>query len=249
MPCQTPSQRQFMPANCHEMNDPAPGAAAARRFDAMLSALQLDLPAPRRQELEQLPLVELAGNTRVFDSATRCTGFPLLMSGQVRVYRPLANGRNIELYRVGPSEPCILSLGCMLGGGAYPACGVSVGPTMLVVLPPAMFEHWMAEVVPFRTAMFRLLGERLVRVMQLVEDVSSTRLEARLAAALLTHLGPDMTQPAKVTHQQLADALGTVREMTSRLLDDLARRGILVLGRGCITVTDPEQLRRLAHAR
>lgn len=215
----------------------------------MLSALQLDLPALRRQELAQLPQVELAGNTQVFDSATRCAGFPLLLSGQVRVYRPLANGRSIELYRVGPSEPCILSLGCMLGGGDYPACGVSVGPTMLVVLPPPMFERWMADVVPFRTAMFRLLGERLVGVMQLVEDVSSTRLETRLAAALLTYLDPDMAQAARVTHQQLADALGTVREMTSRLLDDLARRGILELGRGRITVIDPEQLRRLANAR
>ncbi|MES2150072.1 MAG: Crp/Fnr family transcriptional regulator [Pseudomonadota bacterium] len=231
------------------MNERAADAAKARRIETMLVALQLDLPAPLRQELAQLPLIELAANTQVFDSATRCAGFPLLMSGQVRVYRPLLNGRSIELYRVAPSEPCILSLGCLLGGGDYPACGVSVGPTMLVVLPPPMFEHWMAEVVPFRTAMFRLLGERLVSVMQLVEEVSSTRLEARLAAALLTHLGPDLAQPALVTHQQLADALGTVREMTSRLLDDLARRGILVLGRGRITVIDPEQLRRLAEAR
>jgi len=211
-------------------------------------SLLASLPEHLLQRLAQLPVVELAAGAPVFDRSARCGGFPLLLSGAVRVFRPLANGRSIELYRVAPSEPCILSLGCLLGGGAYPACGIAAEPTTMVVMPPPMFDECMAMVAPFRNAMFRTLGERLVNVMLLVEEVATLRLDARLAAALLAHDAPGGA-PILITHQQLADELGTVREMISRLLDDFARQRMLVLGRGRIEVIAPGQLRQLCAAR
>lgn len=224
----------------------APGV----RMAGLLASLQASLPQHLLSQLEQLPVIELPAGAQVFDRSARCGGFPLLLTGAVRVFRPLANGRSIELYRVAPSEPCILSLGCLLGGGAYPACGITAEPTTMVVMSPSMFDECMAEVVPFRTVMFRMLGERLVNVMLLVEEVATLRLDARLAAALLTHAAlKGGAAPILITHQQLADELGTVREMISRLLDDFARQGMLALGRGRIEVTAPQQLRQLADTR
>ncbi len=230
-------------------------ATASDRLSAMLAALSspqsmlASLPQPLLRELAQLPVIELPTGAPVFDRSARCRGFPLLLAGAVRVYRPLANGRSIELYRVAPSEACILSLGCLLGGDAYPACGVTCEPTTMVVMPPPMFEQWMATVAPFRSAMFRMLGERLVNVMLLVEEVSTLRLDVRLAAALLAHDAQQGGAVIPITHQQLADELGTVREMISRLLDEFARQGMLVLARGRIEVIARQQLRRLAEAR
>jgi CRP/FNR family transcriptional regulator, anaerobic regulatory protein len=216
----------------------------------ILSALQFDLPDPLRLGLAQLRVVECAAGDAVFDAHQRCGGFPLLLSGEICVFRPLANGRSIELYRVAPSEPCILSLGCLLGGGLYPACGVAARPTRMLVMPPPMFEEWMASVVPFRTAMFRLLGERLVSVMELVEEVVTLRLDTRLAAALLAQVqrGAD-TASIAVTHQQLADGLGTVREMVSRVLDGFARQGLVALTRGRVELLSVQRLRALAQLR
>ncbi len=222
--------------------------AIAGTISAMLSSLQMSLPEHLLRELARLPVYERSAGETVFDDSARCAGFPLLLAGSVRVFRPLANGRSIELYRVGPSEPCILSLGCLLGGGVYPACGVAAQASRMLVMPPAMFDEWTATVPPFRTAVFRLLGERLVSVMQLVEEVTSLQLDVRLAAALLGHAGADGGR-ISITHQQLADELGTVREMISRVLDELARQGILALARGRIDVLVPEQLRKLAAAR
>jgi CRP/FNR family transcriptional regulator, anaerobic regulatory protein len=213
------------------------------------SPLLATLPQPLLQQLAQLPLVQLAAGTPVFERHARCGGFPLLLSGAVRVFRPLANGRSIELYRVAPDQPCILSLGCLLGGDAYPACGITAEPTTMVIMPPQMFDECMATVAPFRTALFRLLGERLVNVMLLVEEVATLRLDARLAAALLAHAAHHGNAPIPVTHQQLADELGTVREIISRLLDDFARQQMLLLGRGRIEVIAAGKLRQLADAR
>jgi CRP/FNR family transcriptional regulator len=207
------------------------------------------LPEHLLIKFAQLPLITLPAATPVFDCNARCAGFPLLLSGSVRVFRPLANGRNIELYRVVPSEPCILSLGCLLGGGAYPAFGATAEPTTMVVMPPPMFEECMATAAPFRSEMFRILGERLVNVMLLVEEVATLRLDVRLAAALLARDVDNQGAPLRITHQQLADELGTVREVISRVLDDFARQQMLVLGRGRIELLAPEHLRQLVDAR
>lgn len=205
------------------------------------------LPATVLAQLAVLPVHDFAAGTMLFDVNASCSGFPLLLSGAVRVFRPLANGRRIDLYRVTPDAPCILSLGCLLGGGHYPACGVTSEPTRVVVMPAALFNDCLNTIPAFRSTMFHALGQRLVNVMTLVEDVASLRLDTRLAAALLAHSKVHRGQPGviAITHQQLADELGTVREMVSRLLDGFAQQGWLTLARGRIEILDADGLHGL----
>lgn len=205
------------------------------------------LPQRVQQQLSALPVLELLSGTRVFETSARCGGFPVLLSGMVRVFKHLANGRRIELYRVTPDQPCILSLGCLLGSSEYPASGITQGVTRMVLMPPSLFNQCLAENVEFRTALFRTLGDRLVHTMELVEEIATMRLDVRLASALLAHGAAD--KRISMTHQDLADELGTVREMVSRLLDDFSQQGMVVLGRGRIDIVDAAALRRLAENR
>ncbi|HJV88360.1 MAG TPA: Crp/Fnr family transcriptional regulator [Noviherbaspirillum sp.] len=204
------------------------------------------LPEDVLQQLSRQPVIELPPGTKVFEKNSDCAGLPIILTGSVRVFKDLANGRRIELYRVTPSEPCILSLGCMLGGGRYPASGVTFGSTQMILMPVALFIECMASQAAFRNAMFRALADRLVNTMELVEEIATLRLDVRLAAALLAY---ESDSQIAVTHQQLADELGTVREMISRVLDDFAHQGLVILGRGKITLADPARLRALANTR
>ena len=215
--------------------------------------LQTLSPAVAKQ-LSTLQVLELPGGTPVFEVRMKCAGFPIILSGTVRVFKHLANGRRIELYRVTPDEPCILSLGCLLGDAQYPAAGVTAGPTRIIVMPPALFNECLASDERFRTSIFRALGDRLVNTMELVEEVATLKLDVRLASALLAHEksakpGPDGRRLIAMTHQELADELGTVREMISRLLDDFEGQGMVELGRGRIGVCDGAKLRTLAATR
>lgn len=212
------------------------------------------LPAPVLGQLSTLPVLELPAGTQVFDTGMQCAGFPILLSGMVRVFRHLANGRRIELYRVTPDEACILSLACVFSGGPYPATGVTSVATRMIVMSPALFNRCLAVDERFRTAIFRALGDRLVHTMELVEEVATLRLDVRLASALLAH-GQEAKPPAEdgpvisITHQELADELGTVREMVSRLLDDFAAQGMVEPGRGRIRIRDVAKLQALAAMR
>jgi CRP/FNR family transcriptional regulator, anaerobic regulatory protein len=224
--------------------------AAASSSLATQPLLQ-SLPPAVVAQLAAQPVIDLPSGTPVFESSAKCGGFPVILSGMVRVFKHLANGRRIELYRVTPSEPCILSLGCLLGDSRYPASGVTYGPTRMIVMPPALFTQCLAEHADFRTAMFRTLGNRLVNTMELVEEIATLRLDVRLAASLLAHAATteNGSSHIAITHQELADELGTVREMISRLLDDFFHQKMVALGRGRIQIVDAARLRALAGTR
>jgi CRP/FNR family transcriptional regulator len=103
-----------------------------------------------------------------------------------------------------------------------------------------VFTAWLAQPA-FRAWVLGLFAERMADLTALVDAVAFHRLDQRLAAALLGH-GPELA----VTHQQLADTLGTVREIVTRLLRRFEREGWVELGRERVRILDSAALRRHA---
>ena len=201
------------------------------------------LPAERLAAL--LPpqaIMHLPAGAQVFAENQPCQGFPLLLEGSVKVIKLAASGRELMLYRVVPGGSCIISSSCLLGHTDYNARGIAETPLTLAALPVGAFAALMVEHTPFRDFVFHLFADRIGELMQLVEEVAFARLDQRLAKLLLarneTVLG--------VTHQQLADELGSVREIVSRLLKGFAEQGLVTLGREQITITDRPGLQKLA---
>ncbi len=178
--------------------------------------------------------------TVLFEQGAPCRGFPMLLSGNVRVARGSPGGRSIELYRVSPGELCVVSTSCLFGHVPVTAHGEATEPTDLVLLTPTGFERWSAN-ADFRRFVFGVFADRLADLMQLAEAVAFQRLDQRLAHALLGH-GREL----RSTHQALADELGTVREIVTRLLKRFERAGWVALGRERIEVLDGAALRALA---
>jgi CRP/FNR family transcriptional regulator len=202
-----------------------------------------DLPAERLEALlAQGRLVRAPRGSAVFGEREACRGFPLLLEGSVRVVKAAPNGREIVLYRVEPGEGCVLSGGCLLAHADYAATGIASAESVIFLMPPAFFEELMLGFAPFRRFVFAMYGQRLAEVATLVEEVAFRRLDARLAQ-LLVRRGPVV--PA--THQSLADELGSVREIVSRLLRGFEERGWVELGRERVTLRDPKALAGLAR--
>jgi CRP/FNR family transcriptional regulator, anaerobic regulatory protein len=176
--------------------------------------------------------------TALFSSGSPCSGFPMLLSGTVRVTRINPQGREVQLYRVKPGESCIMSTGCLLGNIEYGATGIAEAEVKLVVLPPALFNQLMSGNVAFRHYVFALFSERLAGMMELVEAVTFQRLDRRLAALLL-----ERGEVVHASQQKLADDIGTVREMVGRVLRNFEDRGLVALGREQVRVVDPAGLR------
>jgi CRP/FNR family transcriptional regulator len=180
----------------------------------------------------------LPRGTLIFTEETPCVGFPLVLRGSIRVFKVSATGRELPLYRVGPGESCIISTVCLIGKIAYEARAEAETETEVAVLTPAQFSRLLGD-ASFQRFVFALFSRRLSDLMILVDALAFKRLDQRLALLLAT--GP---RTRRVTHQAIADELGTVREIASRLLKEFERAGLLRLGRGRIEVLDADGLRR-----
>jgi CRP/FNR family transcriptional regulator len=195
-----------------------------------------------RTLLAEAQLLHAPAGATLFDARQPCRGFPLLLEGSVRVTKNAPNGREILLYRVEPGQGCILSGGCLLGHSDYSATGTAEEEVTLLSIPPPVFQQLLLGHEPFRNFIFAMYGERLAEVIELVEEVAFRRLDARLAQ-LLIRRGPVLED----THQRLADELGSVREIVSRLLRSFEHRGWVRLERERITVLDPKSISELAR--
>ena len=220
---------------------PAPLLPEAWRQHPALA--QLD-PVERDAVLaEQAQRMAVPAGTLLFAEGGRCGGFPLLLAGEIRVARGSPQGRTLERYRVRPGDICVVSTACLQQGMPLFAHAISTQPCELLMLQRAGLERWLAH-PGFRSTLIGTLAGRLADLMQLVEAVAFQRLDQRLAGALLGR-GPVLG----LTHQALADEVGTVREIVSRLLRRFEQQGWLSLGRERITVLDPAALRALAGGR
>ena len=193
--------------------------------------------------LARAELVDVPAGTSLFGEGSVCRQFPLVMRGSIRVAK-CGEGRELQLYRVAPGETCILTSSCLVGGTDYPATGMVETDARLVVLPKAVFEDLLATHAPFRQYVFGLFAERLTELMGLVEAVAFHKLDRRVAGALLGR-----GRAVAMTHQQLADEVGSVREIVTRVLRNFADQGFVKLGRGSIEVLDAAGLRRTAEGR
>lgn len=189
--------------------------------------------------LAPLPVMTVPATTLLFRELDPCQGFPLLLDGEVRVCRAASSGRELELYRVLPGEMCLVSSAGLFAGEPLTARGIATMPTTLVLLPPHAFRSALADPA-FRDFVLGLFASRMAELTGLIEAIAFQRLDSRLAASLLGH----GTQ-RRTTHQALADELGTVREIITRLLHRFEREGMVELSRECITIKNSAGLRAL----
>jgi len=209
---------------------------------AQLSRLYPDLDAGGLEDAarNEALVAEVPAGTVLFTESAACAGFPLLISGEVRVYRSSAEGRQLELYRVVPGDLCLVSSASLFRSQPMTASAVATKPTRMLLIPPRLFERWL-EQPAFRNFVMAMYADRLADLTILIDAIAFQRLDQRLAAALLGR-GRDLA----VTHQALADELGTVREIITRLLRRFERDGWIELSRERIRVVDSTALREIA---
>jgi CRP/FNR family transcriptional regulator len=185
--------------------------------------------------------LQVPPDTVLFSENAACQGFPLVLQGEIKVSRSSADGRSLELYRVVPGELCLVSSACLFRSQPLSAHGITTKASTLLLIPPDIFMRWL-ETPAFRNEVLGLFAERMADLTSLIDAVAFHKLDRRLAAALLGH-----GQQRAVTHQTLANELGTVREIVTRLLRRFEREGWVTLGREQIHIINSTALRDFSH--
>lgn len=169
----------------------------------------------------------------IYTEGDACSAIAFLLSGEIRVFKTAEGGREITLYEIGRGETCILNASCILADTPYPANAVSLKSGSMLLVSADTFRKLMDLSQEMRYFVFDIMSRRLATVMALVEEVAFGRMDVRLKDYLSDKAD---NRVIMTTHQRIADDLGTSREVVSRLLKDLERKGILTLSRNEITL-------------
>jgi len=203
-----------------------------------------ELPADLAQRIEQEGvLIQAPAGRELFGEGTPCTHFPLLIEGTIRATKSSPEGHEILLYRLNPGESCVITVVALLGATPYPASASAETDLTFYGIPRPLFLELVLKSQPFRVFVFEFLSRRMAHLMALIDDVAFRRVDQRLASSLLRQ-----PEPLAVTHQMLADELGTTREVVSRTLASFQESGVLRLGRKRIEILDRLALSRIYRA-
>lgn len=184
--------------------------------------------------------VQIPARREIFWSGDRVDAIALLISGIVRVYKIGESGREITLYRFGEGESCVITANAILNTQDFPAIAVVEKDAEAVMIPAESFSDWVRRYDPWRNFVFQLNSQRLASVMEIVDEVAFQRMDRRIASFLLERY--EAQNPIPITHQAIANELGSSREVVSRLLEDFANREMVRLTRGKIEILASDKL-------
>ena len=176
----------------------------------------------------------------IFVEGDQVDGIALMMSGVVRVYKLGETGREITLYRFGEGESCVITANAILNQQDFPAIAQVEQDAEAVMIPAEVFSNWVKQYDPWRDFVFGLVSDRLASVMEIVDEVAFQRMDRRVASFLLNR--SELQNPILITHQEIANEIGSSREVISRLLEDFSNRELVRLSRGEIQILDFEGL-------
>ena len=174
-----------------------------------------------------------------------CTGLLMIRSGQLRAYILSDEGREITIYRLFERDMCLFSASCILRSIQFEVSVQAERDTWLWIIPAEVYRGVMEESAPVANYTNELMASRFSEVMWLMEQVMWKSMDRRLAAFLAEEASIEGSGELRLTHETIANHLGTHREVVTRMLRYFQSEGMVELSRGRVTILNEEKLRAL----
>ena len=183
--------------------------------------------------------------TLIHNGSMDCTGLLLVKSGQLRAYILSDEGREITIYRLFDMDMCLFSASCMMRSIQFEVTIKAEKDTELWVIPAEIYKSIMEESAPVANYTNELMAARFSDVMWLMEQVMWKSLDKRVAAFLLEESTIEGTNELKITNENIANHLGSHREVITRMLRYFQNEGMVRLSRGTVIILDERKLEEL----
>ena len=174
-----------------------------------------------------------------------CTGLLLVKAGQLRAYILSDEGREITIYRLFDRDLCLFSASCIMRSIQFEVTIQAEKDTDLWVIPAEVYQDIMETSAPVANYTNELMASRFSEVMWLMEQVMWKSLDKRVAAFLLEEVSIEGTSHLKITHETIANHLGSHREVITRMLRYFQNEGMVKLSRSSIEITNAKKLEEI----
>ena len=177
-----------------------------------------------------------------------CIGVLLIHSGQLRAYSISGEGREVTLYRLFERDICIFSASCVMPNIMFDILIEAEKDTDVWVIPPSVYRTVGEESAPMANYTNQIIASRFSDVMWTMDQIMWKSFDKRLAAFLVEESVLEGTLELKITHEKIANHMGTAREVVTRMLRYFQNEGMVKLTRGAVELLDVERLEKLNNS-
>ena len=187
-------------------------------------------------------------DTRIHDSGADCLGLVVMKAGQLRAYILSEDGREITIGRLFEYDVSLLSASCVMPDLQFNVMIEAEKDSCFWSIPACLFKNLIDESLAVSNYSRNLLSSNFSELMWLMEQIMWKSFDKRLAAFLLEESQVDNSTVLKITHEKIANHMGTAREVVTRMLRYFQSEGMVQLTRGTIELTNPKKLEALQNA-
>ena len=204
------------------------------------------LTATQQERIRSTSILHsVKGGTMLHSGGPDCLGLLLVKSGQLRAYMLSEEGREVTISRFFEMDMCLFSASCVMSNMLFDVFIEAEKDSEVWVIPACLYQNLMEESLPLANHSHNLITSHLSDVMWLMEQIMWKSFDKRLAKFLLEESALEGTNSLKITHERIANHLGTAREVVTRMLRYFQSEGMVHLTRGTVDITDEKKLRKL----
>jgi len=204
-------------------------------------------PAQQERIAEVIEYRRVKKGERIHDSSAQCLGLVMVRSGQLRAYILSEDGREITLSRLVEYDVSVLSASCVMPDMQFNVMIEAEKDSEFWSIPACLFKNLMEESLAVSNYARDLISSNFSELMWLMEQIMWKSVDKRLASFLLEEARLEQAQELKLTHEKIANHMGTAREVVTRMLRYFQSEGLVTLTRGSIRLTDQNGLEALAE--
>ena len=190
---------------------------------------------------------EVPKGTHIHDSSAQCLGLVAVRSGQLRAYILSEDGREITIGRLFEYDVSLLSASCVMPDLQFNVMIEAEKDTQFWSIPACLFKNLVDESLSVSAFANSLISSNFSELMWLMEQIMWKSFDKRLASFLLEEAAIEGDNNLKITHEKIANHLGTAREVVTRMLRYFQNEGMVALTRGTIEVIDKAKLENLQN--
>ncbi|HWQ58493.1 MAG TPA: Crp/Fnr family transcriptional regulator [Clostridia bacterium] len=200
-----------------------------------------------RETLENAAQLRVAPRgTILHNGSADCVGLFLVRSGQLRAYMLSGEGNEVTLYRLFERDVCLFSASCMMASIQFEITIEAEKDTELLVIPAEAYKRAMERSAALANYTNEIMAQRFSEVMWLIEQIMWKSMDKRLAGFLVAESALEQQDSLRLTHERIANHLGTAREVVTRMLRYFQSEGLVELTRGEIRLLDTKKLELIA---
>ena len=185
--------------------------------------------------------------THIHDSSAECLGLVMVKSGQLRAYILSEDGREITISRLFEYDVSLLSASCVMPDLQFNVMIEAEKDTEFWSIPACLFKNLVDESLAVSNFSRSLISGNFSELMWLMEQIMWKSMDRRLAGFLLEEARLEDSRKLTITHEKIANHLGTAREVVTRMLRYFQNENMVKLTRGAIEIIDEDRLSGLSQ--